>query len=210
MENNILHQPGSNFLVQKSTDELCRMEPCHFSDSDCLLAMSLSQYVFPEERFEPSFLCGEMHHHPEEWAQHHQTSFGLMESTCAFPEVLAAIFPGPLPDISPISSVILEMCSFSSSSSFFVSLDLHQTKVPASYPCPKQIGDSSLNITFIQPSTVHDCFSSAHCDLVFSLGVSVGLLLSHFLHPVSYSSLTNIDFCFCPFVFNFFVEHFQT
>jgi len=65
--------------------------------------------------------------------------------------------------------------------------------------------DSSLNIIFIQSSTVHDCFSSAHCNLLFfCLGVSDELHLaffsgfkSHFLQPASCSSVTNIDSCFC-------------
>ena len=81
-----------------------------------------------------------------------------------------------LPDINPISSMTVEMCLFFFIQAYFyVSLDLHKTKVPASSPCHMQIGDSSLNITLIQSSAVHDSSSSAHCNLVFfSLGVSDG------------------------------------
>ena len=87
---------------------------------------------------------------------------------------------------------------FFSQSSFCVSLD--QTKVPASSPCPKQTGDSSLNLPFIQPSTVYGCFSLSHCNLVFfPLGVSDGLSSL----PVSYSSLSNIDSYFYPFALHF-------
>ncbi len=53
---------------------------------------------------------------------------------------------------------------------------IHYTfQVPASSPCPMQICDSSLNIAFIQSSTLHDFFSLAHCNLVFfCLGVNAG------------------------------------
>ena len=86
-------------FFQHLTDQLCRKEPCHgpmFSvstinlnsdwDPDCLLAMSLSWYVFPEESLNP--LC----------------SVERCKSPC------------PLPDINPISSMMVEMCLFSSAS----------------------------------------------------------------------------------------------
>ena len=79
-----------------------------------------------------------------------------------------------------------------------VSLDLHQTTAPASSPCLIQIGDSALNVTFIQSSTAHDCLSLAHCGLVyFCLGVTNGSHLACldgiFLQPVSNSLVTNTD-----------------
>ena len=60
------------------------------------------------------------------------------------------------------------MCRFSSARHLSM---FHWTKstVPASSPCPKQIGDSSLNL--------HDGFSPAHL-VFFSLGVCDGLLLT--------------------------------
>ena len=113
---------------------------------------------------------------------------------------MAATSPGPLPDISPRSSLMVEM---SSSSSMF-----HRTKLKFQH---RLLGDSSLNLTSIQPSTVHGCFSSARCDLLFfSFGVTDGLLLAFldenpiFLQLVSYSSLTNFDSCLCSFVFHLF------
>ena len=75
--------------------------------------------------------------------------------TCTFTVEVKA----PLPEINPVSSVILEICWFSSL--------FKQPKDPASSPCPVQIGDSSVNIILIQSSTVHDCLSLARCNLVF-------------------------------------------
>lgn len=54
-------------------------------------------------------------------------------------------------------------------------LDCHQTIIPASSPWPIcwQIQDSPLNTTSSQSPTLHDCFSSAHWNLVlFCLGVN--------------------------------------
>lgn len=66
--------------------------------------------------------------------------------------------------------------------------------------------------TLIQSATLHDCFSLAHCKLVcFCFSVSAGFSIhnSHFIPLISYSSVTNNDFCFCPFVFHFFCYAFS-
>ena len=68
---------------------------------------------------------------------------------------------------------------------------------------------SSLNITFIELSTLHDCFSVTHCKLVyfcFGVGASFCLVFllckSYFIQLISYSYVANIDFCFCLYIFH--------
>ena len=96
------------------------------------------------------------------------------------------------PDISPISSLMVEMCWFHRSM-------FHWTKLKFQH---RLLGDSSLSLTSIQPSTVHGCFSSATVSCFPSLQVLLMLYFgfsgwkSHFLQLLSYSSLTNIDSCF--------------
>ena len=136
MKNNILHQSGFSFLVKQLTDQLCRIKPrrgpffptstinCNSDwDPDCLLAMSLIWFIFPEERLWCSLLFGKMYCHHEIWPLHHQAS-RLMEwsmSTCVFTvEKMTAIFPCPLPDINPISSMIVEMFLFSSETHLYM------------------------------------------------------------------------------------------
>ena len=58
-------------------------------------------------------------------------------------EAMAAIVPGPVPDIKHISSLVVEISLLSLGSHFlYVSFDLHQTQVPSCL-CPMQIVDSS-------------------------------------------------------------------
>ena len=90
-------------------------------------------------------------------------------------------------------------------SSFYVSFEL--IKIWASSPKSMQILDSSLNITFIQLSTHHDCLSLAQFNLMFSrlcfrasFPLAFFLCKSHFTQPISNSSTTNIDFYLDPFV----------
>lgn len=54
-------------------------------------------------------------------------------------------------------------------------------------------------------SAAQDCFSLAHCKLIFfCVHVSAGFRFS-FIQPLSYSSISNTDSCFCPFFFFPFV-----
>ena len=52
-------------------------------------------------------------------------------------------------------------------SSLYVSFKWHHTKVPASSSWPMKIVSFPLNITFIQLSTRHNCFSLAYSYLIF-------------------------------------------
>ena len=66
--------------------------------------------------------------------------------------------------------------------------------------------DSSLNITFIQLSTCHDCLSLAHFNLMFSVSVfwfsfEFSLCKSNFIQPIL-SFVTNIDSYFNPSIFH--------
>ena len=82
-----------------------------------------------EENFECSLVCVKMHYHSVKWALSlillltggTRKVSKMSVSTCTFTaEVMAAIFPGPLPDINPISSVIVEMCLFYSGSHLYM------------------------------------------------------------------------------------------
>lgn len=84
---------------------------------------------------------------------------------------MTVISPIPLP-YNPISLMIVEICMFSSGSHLH-KLEQHQTNVPTSSLCPIQTHDSSLNFTYIQPSTIQDCLSLAHLNFVlFCLDVN--------------------------------------
>lgn len=97
------------------------------------------------------------------------------------------------------------MLVFFRQSSLYILLGWHQTNI-----WPMQIWNSLLNTSCTQSSTVH-CFSLVHCNLVyFCLGINDSLCLS-FLYQnrilfsqFFYNLVTNIDSCFCPFVFYFF------
>ena len=171
----ILHQSGSIFLVQQLTDQLCRVEPCQepfsFSDwdLDCLLAMSLSWclswrkvwtlFILWRDASSSSYKMSITKPSMDCW---NEQSAQMSESISTPPaEVMAAISPGPLPDISPISSMMVEMCWFSSASHLSV---FHWTKLKFQH---RLLGNSSLSLSSIQPSTVHGCFSSADCNLLF-------------------------------------------
>ena len=78
-------------------------------------------------------------------------------------EVMAPISPGPSPDISPISSLMVEMSLFSSASHLSM---FHWTKLKFQH---RLLGDSSVNLTLIQPSTVHGWILS-----LLSLGDTLG------------------------------------
>ena len=81
------------------------------------------------------------------------------------------------------------------------------TKILATLLWSMQILDLSLNITFIQLSTCHDCFSFAHFNFIFFhlywFLFDFYLFKSYFIHPISYSFVTNIDSHFDTFVFHF-------
>lgn len=79
------------------------------------------------------------------------------------------------------------------------------TKVPASSHYPMQICDLSLYMTFIQSSTVCDCFSLAHCNLVFfCLDVNDGFHLAFlYANPISWHFLN--DFSFVAYLWSAFV-----
>ena len=82
-------------------------------------------------------------------------------------EVVIFIPSGPLNSIqSNIMNDLLNWLVFLRQSSFNVSFEWHQTKVPASTSWSVQILDSLPIITFIQLSTHYDNFCSAHFTLV--------------------------------------------
>jgi len=116
-------------------------------------------------------------------------------STCAFPaEVMAAISPGPLPDISPISSLMVEMFWFPSASHLSM-FSLDQTKAPASSPW-WFISESHFHPTIHSPWLL--LFS--HCELLFfSLGVTDAVLwlLWMILTVCSQTSTPDSDHLFC-------------
>ena len=70
-----------------------------------------------------------------------------------------------------------------------------------------QILHSSLNTTFIQLSTRHNCFSLAHFSLICicaNFRLIFFLCISHFIKPISHSSVTNVVSWFNSFVFHLF------
>lgn len=78
--------------------------------------------------------------------------------SCALTEdVMTAVFPGPLPDNQ--RHIINKICTFPSGCHLSIFHWNWTKQVSASSLCPMQICDSSLSNTFIQSSTVHDCFS---------------------------------------------------
>ena len=98
-----------------------------------------------------------------------------------------------------------EICEFSSCNhfEFFVWI----MKVPASSSRPMHVFVSSLNVTFIQFYTGHDCFSLTDIDLIFlSFWVNATFRLCFLcVHPISFSwflQVKNINSAFNPFVFN--------
>lgn len=85
--------------------------------------------------------------------------------------------------------------------SFSQSVQKYQTKVWAS-----SLGQYRLMIhQWASLSTAaQDCFSLAHCKLIFfCVHVSAGFRFS-FIQPLFYSSISNTESCFCPFVFHSF------
>ncbi len=105
-------------------------------------------------------------------------------------------FPiGPIPDMqSHIINELGNLIVFFRQPSLCISLERHQTKVPASSPCSMHICDLSLNIAFIQSSTLHDLFSLALCNLVFfCLGVNAGFRLAFlYVNLISFSRFLTV------------------
>lgn len=86
---------------------------------------------------------------------------------------------------------------FLKQSSYYYSMEWNQTKVPASDLWPIQIYDSSLKIT-----AMYYCFLPYRCWCWFLFHFST--CKSHFIHPVSYNLILNIDFCLHTFVYHLF------
>lgn len=83
-------------------------------------------------------------------------------------EVMAAIYTCSLNDLQPsITNDLGKFTCFSSGSHLYVSLEQHQMKIPALSSWPMEILHWSLNISLIQLSTHHDCFSYVHSNLIF-------------------------------------------
>ena len=135
------------------------------------------------------------------WPQHHRTFFRLMEwEKCPHFKFHLCIYSGDNESHSPrpFTSHQPHFISDCGNLTLYVSLD-HQTKLPESSPWLMRIGNSSPYITFIQSSTVHDCFSLDHCNLVFfCLGVSDGLSLAFQEVNPRYISFFNILFILAP------------
>ena len=94
-------------------------------------------------------------------------------------EVLIAVSPDIISNLCVIISDCVDLFIFFSQPSLKVSLDLYQSKVPASSPCHR------LSLS----SKVYDCLSVAHCNLHFIyLGLGDGSCLT-FLdgNPISFS-----------------------
>jgi len=139
-----------------------------------------------------SLLCGEMHRHPENYLSIAKTLRKMSKvsvSTCTL-TVEVMISPGPSADINPISSMVVEMCSFSSDSHLYM---FHWTWTKLKFQHHLLV--RSRLVIHLWASSVQDSFPLARCNLgLFSLAVSDGLRLA-FLdgNPDSFSQF------FCQF-----------
>ena len=152
------------------------------------------------------------HYRPEKWLYNRRTNFPSMEwenypgFQCTYVHwLLIAISPSHLNNNWTPYHERLEIFIFFWKS-FFCFI---WTNISALSSSSMQILDLSLNITFIQLFTSHDYFSLTHFNLIFFrlckswflFGFS--LCKSHFIQPISYTSVSNIDFCFNPLIFLF-------
>ena len=109
----------------------------------------------------------------------------------------------PLNNMKPYIIKKLYLYLFSSGSHFYVSFELYQIKVLASSSWPKLIFNLSLNITFIQLSTRHDCFSWSSFNHI-SYSLYVGFWLAFLcVNPILFNRLTVLSpiSCFHQFAF---------
>ena len=110
--------------------------------------------------------------------------------------IMITLSPSPLNDIQiPYHEWLGYLLVFFRQSSLYVSFEYHFTKVPASSLWPEQILDSSMNITFIQLSTLYDC----SLKLTLTLFSSVGVLVLVFIWLFSIADLISFNqfFQFC-------------
>ena len=160
MKNNILQLSCSNFLVWQLTDQLCGIE--------LWTIFSISTINFQSSRRDPHCLLHKiidlMCH---SWRKIILSTDGMRKVSFLFNAHQCFYRKGndcclPLFFIWHQPCIVNDwwnLLVFYRQSALYVSLDLHQTTVSASSPCLMQTGDSSLSITSIQSSRVHDCFS---------------------------------------------------
>lgn len=209
-----LHQSGPNFLSLLLTDQLCRLEPRHgpffqlppqifnwieirmicrlwrwpcvsfFKDSfHSFCSMSKCIIIILEKKY---FI----RKRPLNWSVQNVNKHFLNMSWQSSPSCLRLT----------CSSRVINDCGkfhvFVKQSSSWISLE----RPPASSLCPMQIRLSFLTTTFIQSSTVKDCFSTAHRFFLFFFLwrcswwrlFSFSVRKPHFLEALSYSLVTDV------------------